>query len=223
MSCGLGVVQLLQAIAIPSLLSWGWGHIFVYPLKQDLEALAYKQKKKFTLSLPSDFWNVKNSELSFGFIWEKKLLIGGTATTFVWRQKRSFEVIILRFTTNVVLFGCKSSAATEKHPDIALFHCENTNILYIRGLFPSLLKDTTKKIYQIKVSVFSRFLLLSLRVRTGALKQDKLWENPALAHYAAIHSHKSTKVTLMPKVRYTDWLWSMWSSMWLMKINAKVI
>lgn len=44
-----------------------------------------------------------------------------------------------------------------------------------------------------------------------------------LAHYAVIHSHKSTEVTLMPKLRYTDRLWGMWSSMWLMKINAKVI
>lgn len=63
-----------------------------------------------------------------------------SASIFQSREKKSFKVLILRFTAEAaVLFGCECFSTTEKHLDISLHLRKKIQIYCISGVLPSVL------------------------------------------------------------------------------------
>lgn len=100
--------------------------------------LPYKQMEKCIFPFFFLLKCEKKSEMGYNFFGEK---MKSSASIFQPREKKSFKVIILRFTAEAaVLFGCECFSATEKHLDISLHLCKKKIQIYcISGVLPSVL------------------------------------------------------------------------------------
>lgn len=166
--------------------------------------------------------------IGFGLLWVKKAINGGTATTFIWRQWTNFEAIFLRFTTDAALFTLRNKALLSSTVQTQTFCIsEVCSPLYFSHRCGCL--QVNWKIGQDKKMHKSKWLFslhssegekrrVKARLRSVNFERLLFW----LITVWFIHVNLLKRLWC-PKVRYTDRLWGMRGSMWLMKINAKVI